>query len=377
MTAQRHATYTRLDPPAEIAIDPTVGRDYTDPFGDGDERRYECGEWTSPVLQSSFAATAVVVSWAAETPGSSWLEVEVRGGEQRSPWLVLARWAETDAEIHPTSVPGQTADGVNVETDEVRIAPKRGWESLQVRVRLLRRAGRDDEPRLHSLGVLASRVDRGTAPPTSGFGLGREHVLDVPAYSQQLHRDTYPEYDNGGQSWCSPAAVSMALAYWKRSPDADAYSWVGAGPDRMVPHAARGCFDHAYGGAGNWAFNAAFAARHGVHAFVTRLRDLTEAEAFVAAGIPLVLSVAHHTGELDGAGYETNGHLLVVSGFTASGDVVVDDPASHGVASNAAVRTTYRRDQLERVWVRASGGVAYVIHPPDVRLPPAPAEANW
>ena len=59
----------------------------------------------------------------------------------------------------------------------------------------------------------------------------------------------------------------------------------------------------------------------------------------------------------------------MLSGFTADGDPVVDDPASHGRASNADVRTRYRRDQLERAWLRASGGIAYVIHPDDVALP--------
>lgn len=379
-TSHRHATFTRLTVPDVIEIS---GADICgDPSGDGEERRYETGEWTSPVLQSSFPASAVVVSWAARTPGSSWLEIQTRGhasGSAWSPWLVLSRWAETDAEIRPTSVPDQRADGVCVDTDEVRITPERGWDSLQLRVRPMRRAGSQDTPVVESLGVLASRVGHGqdAVPPTSRFGLAGEHVLDVPAYSQQLHRDTYPQYDNGGQSWCSPTAVTMVLAYWSRLPAEDSYAWVGPGPDRVVPYAVRSCFDSAYGGAGNWSFNVAFAARHGLCAFVTRLRDLTEVETFVAAGIPPVLSVAHRTGGLDGAGYDTNGHLLVVSGFTAGGDVVVDDPASHGIADNDAVRTTYRRDQLERVWLGASGGIAYVIHPPDVRLPPAPAESNW
>ncbi|MBA2455728.1 MAG: C39 family peptidase [Nocardioidaceae bacterium] len=382
MTAHRHVTFTRLDPPHQPAIDAVRG--YADPFGDGTERRYECGTWTSPVLRPGFAVTSVVASWGARTPGTAWIEFAARGrpdGAAWSPWLVLGRWADSDAEIHPTTVPDQAFHGGGVDTEEVRIEADRAWDELQLHVALLRREGSVDSAVLDSLGVLTSAVDRGAdavVPPTSTGSLTGGHVLDVPAYSQQVHRNTYPQYDNGGQSWCSPTAVSMVLAYWQRLPTAADYAWVDPDvPDRMVPHAARGCFDAAYAGAGNWSFNVAFAARHGLSAFVTRLRDLTEAEDFVAAGIPLVLSVAHHSGELDGAGYETNGHLLVVSGFTSAGDVVVDDPASHGVASNAEVRTTYRRDQLERVWLRASGGLSYVIHPPDVRLPAAPPEPNW
>ena len=81
--------------------------------------------------------------------------------------------------------------------------------------------------------------------------------------------------------------------------------------------------------------------------------------------------------ELDGAGYGTNGHLMVVAGFTDSGDVVVNDPASHLLKDDAQVRTTYRRDQLENAWVPHSGGTVYVIHREWGRVPHAPSEPNW
>ena len=137
-------------------------------------------------------------------------------------------------------------------------------------------------------------------------------------------------------------------------------------------------FDHAYGGAGNWSFNTAYAALHGTEAFVTRLRSLEEAELFVAAGIPLVASVAFEEDELPGAGYRTSGHLLVVAGFDEAGDVIVNDPASHRIPSNDEVRAVYPRAPFEKVWMR-SGGLVYVVRPPDVLLPaPArPDQRNW
>jgi len=90
-----------------------------------------------------------------------------------------------------------------------------------------------------------------------------------------------------------------------------------------------------------------------------------------------VASVSFKKGELKGAGYGTNGHLLVIRGFTASGDVVVNDPASHLIADDAQVRVVYDREQFENVWVPHSGGIVYVIHPAGVALPAAPAQANW
>ena len=99
--------------------------------------------------------------------------------------------------------------------------------------------------------------------------------------------------------------------------------------DPWVDHAARMTYDHAYSGTGNWPFNTAYAATRTDHAFVTRLRSLREAGLFIEAGIPLVASISFGSGELDGAPIgATNGHLLVIVGFTDDGDVIVNDPAA-------------------------------------------------
>ena len=61
---------------------------------------------------------------------------------------------------------------------------------------------------------------------------------------------------------------------------------------------------------------------------MTRLRSVREAERFIAAGIPLVVSIAFGPGELDGAPIgSSNGHLLVLVGVRDNGNVVVNDPA--------------------------------------------------
>jgi len=91
-----------------------------------------------------------------------------------------------------------------------------------------------------------------------------------------------------------------------------------------------------------------------------------------------VASVSFTREELDGAGYDTNGHLLVIVGFDERGDVVVNDPASHELPDDDEVRTTYDRSQFEQAWGR-SGGLVYVIHPEDTPLPPhpRPEQPSW
>jgi hypothetical protein len=169
----------------------------------------------------------------------------------------------------------------------------------------------------------------------------------------------------------------MVVGFWGTGPSAADTAWVDPPVDAVVDYAARNVYDYTYDGCGNWPFNTAYAARFGLEGFVTRLRSLAEAELFIAAGIPLVASVSFGKGELKGAGYSTNGHLMVIRGFTASGDVVVNDPASHLIPDDEQVRTVYDREQFENVWVPHSGGIVYVIRPAGVALPQAPAQANW
>jgi hypothetical protein len=165
------------------------------------------------------------------------------------------------------------------------------------------------------------------------------------------------------------------LGYYGALPSAAAYSWVPAGHvDPWVDQVARMTYDYAYDGTGNWPFNTAYAATLVDRAFVTRLRSLREAEILVRAGIPVVASIAFGRGELTGAPISsTDGHLLVIVGFTDTGDVVVNDPAA---ATDAGVRRTYDRGEFENAWIPTSGGTVYVITDTAHPLPPSP-RGNW
>jgi hypothetical protein len=145
-------------------------------------------------------------------------------------------------------------------------------------------------------------------------------------------------------------------------------------PGTDIPAAARATHDPAYDGTGNWPFNTAWAASLAGHAFVTRLHDLREAERFIEVGIPLVASVAYRVGGLPGAPtHATDGHLVVIRGFTDTGDVVTNDPAA---PTERSVRRTYDRAAFERAWLQGSGGTVYVIHRDDQPLP-AGSRGAW
>ncbi|QDY75819.1 peptidase C39 family protein [Streptomyces qinzhouensis] len=351
--------------------------DYTDPHT-GRTEPWEYGVWVSPEHRPTVPATEVIASWNAHTPAGTWLQTELSGTYSdgtATPWFVLGRWASGDGDIRRTSVDGQTDGRSSIWTDTFSVDDAASGLRLvayRLRLTLYRRPGTRLTPTVRRLGAMASDVpDRFTVPATAP-GPARE--LAVPRYSQNIHIGRYPEYDNGGEAWCSPTSAQMIIEYWGRKPTADELSWVNpAYDDPQVCHAARSTYDYQYQGCGNWPFNTAYAASYpGMNAVVTRLGSLTELERLVRAGIPVITSQSFRKEELTGAGYGTAGHLMTVVGFTPDGDVIANDPASD---TNAAVRRVYLRREWENIWLRTkrydangkvrsgTGGVCYILWP--------------
>jgi hypothetical protein len=350
---------------------------YTDPFGDGTTRDYEVGTWTSPVVRLGYADDEAISSWNATTPTGTWVETLFRGRHTDgtwTKWYVLGRWTSgmdiAAGDIHRTSLDGQRDLDGTVYTDTFSAKTGREPVAFQTRVRLLRPVGQRSRPSLDAVTTMTSELVPDAAPPTSASTLGGRAVeLAVPRYSQNIHRGEYPEYGGGGQVWCSPTSTSMAMRWWGRryAPTAADLAGIQAPHgDPQVPYAAMHTWDSAYEGAGNWPFNAAYAHTFGLDATVTRLRSLAEVERFVAAGIPVVTSLSWDLADMPEAGYDTDGHLMVVVGFTADGDPVLNDPAS---SSDEAVRHVYTRENFERVWQESTGGVVYLYTAPGTRLP--------
>jgi Peptidase_C39 like family len=339
------------------------------------------GSWVSPSVQPVSGFGRLVASWNAETPAQGRLRIEARvtttAGET-SGWYTLGIWAADDQAVQRTSVAGQADAWGRVATDtlDARASPLARYA---LRLTLERAAADDPSPSVRLLGAAVSDLPEAAALPTSA-PLGGEPVeLAVPPLSQEIHAHQYPRWGGGGEAWCSPTSTEMVVEFWGRGPTADDLAWVDPGyADPSVDSAARGTYDAAYRGTGNWPFNTAYAARFGLDAFVTQLRSLAEAERFVRAGIPLVASIAVRPGQLDGFLFPggTNGHLVVVAGFDGAGNPIVLDPAAW---SDATVRRVYDRAQFERAWRRGSGGTVYVIRPPEVALPLPAADAspNW
>ncbi|MEV4310857.1 C39 family peptidase [Actinocrispum sp. NPDC049592] len=345
--------------------------EHTEPSG---TRTYEYGTWTSPFYRQGFDATQLVASWNATTPKGTWLRVDMRGttttGDQTI-WYGMGQWAFGDEDVTRTSLPNQSDANGYIDVDTfVAGKPIVGY---QLRVTLYRLQGTRATPNLTMLGAMTSNIpDRFTVPISAGNGAwGKE--LPVKPYAQNIHIGQYPQYGGGGEAWCSPTSTEMVVEYWGKRPSHQDLSWIDPSyADPTVDYAARFMYDKDYDGTGNWPFNTAYAASFGLKAHVTRLHSLAELETYISRGIPVITSQSFLASELDGAGYGTSGHIMVVIGFTKDGDVIVNDPAA---SSNDRVRNVYKRAQFETIWQRTKrhradgsvaggpGGVVYIITP--------------
>ena len=202
-------------------------------------------------------------------------------------------------------------------------------------------------PEIVALGVRSHRPLARVAASTPSAEPAR---TDAPANDarRELAVPELSQYDSafpGERGWCTPAAIAMLAGTW--------------GVEASVAAVAAAVFDRAYGGTGNWTFAVAYAGVRGLAGAAAYLRDLVNVERFIAAGIPIAASISWRGEALPGAPLDHSaGHLLVVRGFDAAGDVIVNDPAQPGV------RHVYPRAAFARCWLD-HGGVALLVAPPE------------
>lgn len=336
----------------------TMGQD---PFGAGNYQGgsyYNGGSYrfavaSSPDVEWAHGVDQIVPSFEVDTPPGTWVNVKVsaRVAGRWTREYVLGIWAFDDGTIRRHSVDDQDdADG-RVLTDTLVLEQRA--DALRVVVVLFSERS-DATPRLRAVTLSAidgARAARPDAPDRATWGT----VLPVPMRSQMV-------YPDGGEVWCSPTSLTMLLAYWGDT-------LADARLTQLVPRTADLTYDWIYDGNGNWPFNTAHAAAIGggvLHGFVTRLQSFAQVERLIAAGIPVSISVSYGRGELRGSPIgSTAGHLIVVRGIAANGDIVANDPA---FPTDRQVQVTYDRAQLDRAWSH-SGRTTYVVHPRGQPLP--------
>ena len=314
---------------------------------------YQVGEAVSPVTTTSFGFTEAIASWNADTPAGTWIETWIRAqiAGRWTKWYSLGVWAsgETHVRRHSVRLQGDTDGFVAVDTLVLNGKKAPPADAYQTKLQLFTANGAAPSVRFFSVAISTAAQEPSTLQPSSG--VARNTLLAVPEHSQMV-------YPDGGNVWCSPTSTSMVLAFWNGN---------SGTIESRVRSTVTGVYDWIYDGHGNWPFNTAFAATEGMEASVARFTSMNDVEDWVAAGVPVVFSWAWKKGEVTGSAVSSSdGHLAVIVGFDGSGNPIVNDPAA---PTNEDVQRTYNRAELETVWLRASGGTVYLIHPPGLAVP--------
>ena len=304
------------------------------PFAEGLFRsKGSSGTLESPDLESPFPFDNLVGSFSADVPSGGELELSarVRTPAGWSEWYVLG----TQTSDGFASAPKSDDALASLDVDELKLKTP----ASAARYRFKFRAGRRPV-RLRSLSLALSDASAPSAPPAFSTGPWVRELTVSP----RTQRDEDEKYKH---DVCSPTSLSMVLEFWGHKK-----------PTEEVALAVRDRTSDLFG---NWPANASYAAKFGLDARIARLESLTDLEHEVADGRPVVVSVTFGEGELPGAPIKkTNGHIMVVAGFTENGDVIVDDPAGHG---RPDVRHVYGRAPFHKAWRVNKRGLAYLIGP--------------
>jgi hypothetical protein len=318
-------------------------------YKEGDYPRI--GTWTGPETRAKFAFTSLVATFNQHTPPKTGATLEVRvrhGGDAWSPWLYLQSWGTTVVPPQRTTSFERGA----VDIDELVLTEPA--DAYQARVTLTSFAfDGATAPAVRRVsvcysGVVADAERRAKlAPKPSKLPADWAADLKVPFRGQGAA--DVPKAIRG--MVCSPTSTSMVMEYF--------------GATFTTVENAEAIYDPHWDLFGNWGRAVSRAGELGLDAWLARFRSWDGVKAEVARGNPVVASIRFRKGEVKGFLYEsTRGHLLVVRGFTPTGDVIVNDPArkekGHGVVYPAA--------EFAKAWFD-NGGVGYVIRKPDRPVP--------
>ena len=302
-------------------------------------------------IKTEFPFNEAIPSWNGIAPAGTGFRVWMRVGTdtQMDSWFAIGQWGEVQPpEIAPRIQ--QIRDGV-VQTDYLALT--RLKDAAAFKIEFFRREASLAPPTVSMVALSytnttgdkalwKSKGDRSTTTVSAG---GKMPNLTVPFRSQVV-----PNTEWIGRI-CSPASVSMALEHF--------------GANIPTQDVAAELYDPGADMFGNWNRAIQGAAQHGVRGYLGRYRSFSAVRDALRQGAVVCASIRFEFGELDPANLPrmyakrgTKGHLLVVKGFTADGQVVVNDSASKDYGRDSL----WRQEDLAKAWFD-KGGVAYVMTP--------------
>jgi hypothetical protein len=291
--------------------------------------------WTSQTIESEFAFTELLPSWNVEVPENAGVRWDVRVRDAKSgewsPWLYIGYWGRVTHDRRTIEF-----EGGEVEIDVLRL--KSPADAFEIRsTGMSFELGAPVLPRVHKVQAVYSRpleenaVVSASSPPAPVD-------LHVPFRPQGIEDKCI------SGSICSPTSVSMVMQW--------------AGIDRPTQENALAIWDDDYSLFGNWNRAVQYAATLGLESHLERFTTMDQVRARLAEGQPIIASINFEKGTFpSNVMNSTDGHLIVIRGFTEQGDLIVNDPASKD-RGNGVI---YHADELAQAWLVNTGGVGYII----------------
>ncbi len=265
-------------------------------------------------------------SWnGSVTYNSTGFKVEMRFPYSNgwSPWLTVGYWKN-----YIWSSYGNTSfAGGSVDIDYVKL--NYYTNKWQFKVTFTRFNTNQSSPKIHKLSFFVS--DSRTSANISQI------VADNPP---QIFIPTNFIYQYGvdptiGGSICSPTTVAMILASYGIQVDPYQFALTTKDPYFNI--------------FGVWPRVVQHAAEYGLDGAVTRYRTWSETYEVLANGGRIGMSL--------GSPLYPNGHLVMLAGFTSTGNPIVHDPAkSNGYSFQ------HNKTSLSQSWF-SKGGIAYTFYP--------------
>ncbi len=246
-----------------------------------------------------------------------------------SPWLTVGFWkANIWSSYGSTSYSGGFIDYDNVKLYSYVSA----W---QFRIIMTRTAVDQPSPTVHKLSFLVSDSRTTTSLDFTQILNDKPAAIFIPTnFIYQYGVDP----DIGGDI-CSPTSVSMILRSYNIT--VDPY------------HFALDTRDPYFNMFGIWPRVVQNASEYGLDGAVTRYRSWSKAREVLANGGRISMSVGQPL---------YSGHLIMLAGFTSSGDPIVHDPAKSNGYSYV-----FNKSDLSHSWFD-KGGVGYTFYPAETAV---------
>ena len=308
------------------------------------------GFWTTKQVETDFPFTEFLPSWNLIAPENTGVLFQVRTRDQTtgvwSPWLRMGSWGRVDDRRSVSR-----SDFSHVDEDTLKL--DRPANAYQFRA-WLQSFGFElhETPSIRRIAITYSG-------PISDDSVWAKRSHPDPGPPSRWARDLPIPYRPQGDNedavtgmTCSPTSVSMVLHFW--------------GTNRSTMENALAIWDDRNQIFGNWSNAVQRCGELGMDAWLQRFHNWDEVKEMIANGQPVIASIMYEPGSFDDAPIFkfTEGHLIVIRGFTPDGMVIVNDPGKRDKGNGVL----YPPRGLGHAWF-GHGGVGYVIRPPATPLP--------